>query len=63
MMDPDDILGIHEQEQMEACLRKIAHHVAYYRAALEEGGMCAEDALAASDTLALFLLEQTIDVG
>jgi hypothetical protein len=59
-MNPDDIRGIHEQEQMQACLRKVAHHVAYYRGALEEGGMSAEDALQASDTLALFLLEQAV---
>ena len=61
-MDPEEILGIHEQEQMQACLREIAHHVAYYRGALVEGGMPAEDALVASDTLALFLLEQTVQV-
>jgi hypothetical protein len=64
-MEPEhfDPMTDHEAEQMDAGLRKIAHHVAYYRNALLEEGMDADDSLSASSTLAVFLFGETIDFG
>jgi hypothetical protein len=58
-----DPMADHDVEQMDAGLRKIAHHVAYYRAALMEEGMDRDDSLAASSTLAGYLFSETIWFG
>lgn len=55
-----DPLTDHDAEQMDAGLRKIAHHVAYYRDSLMVEGMSPEDSLTASATLAVYLFNETI---
>lgn len=58
--DTFDTLSDHDAEQMNAGLRKIAHHVVYYREALIDEGMDELDALVASETLAAYLFSETI---